>query len=124
MSNYVRANRLPVAPFLTLMYHRTVGIARPDFQTYLYLTEYRHPIRTGDIFSVAVLGQDRLLYIGAGQKVTKEFIDNLGYAVKHIAVRDPLVVVGCGGGDSKFIPLVAVPLRYRPFGTGGGTHPG
>lgn len=90
----------------------------------VYLTEYRHPVRTSDVFPITVLGKNWLLYIWTSQKVAKKVVYDLGYAVKNITVRDPLMIIGCGCGDCEFIAFVAVPLRYRPFGTGEGTHPG
>lgn len=55
-----------------------------------------------------------MLYIGAGQKVTEDFIDYGRNALKNVAVRDPFVVVGGRGGYGEFIAFVPVPLRIYP----------
>lgn len=84
---------------------------------FIYLTEYSHPVWTTDVFSVAVLCQNRLDHVGTGEKIGEKFIHYAGNTLKDIPVGDPLVVKGSGTGNGEVIAFVAVPLRFCPFGT-------
>lgn len=84
---------------------------------YIYPTDYSHPVWTTDVFSVAVLCQNRLDHVGTGEKIGEKFIHYAGNTLKDIPVGDPLVVKGSGTGNGEVIAFVAVPLRFCPFGT-------
>ena len=55
-----------------------------------------HPVGTGDAFTVAVLGEDGLFDIGAGQVAAKLFVDEAADVFEVVAAVDPFVVVGGG----------------------------
>ena len=73
-----------------------------------------HPAGALDLAAVAVLGQDGLAHIGAGEIVREEFIHDRGDRIVDVPLRDPLVVKGGGGCDGKVVALVPVPFRVDP----------
>lgn len=58
----------------------------------LYLSEYRHPVWTTDIFSVTILRENRLNDIRSREVIAENLIHDGGNALEDIAVRNPLVV--------------------------------
>ena len=64
--------------------------------------------------SVAVLSQNGLLDIGAGEVVVENFIHHHGDGLVEIAAVNPFVVEGGGGGDGKIIALSPDTILCRP----------
>ena len=73
-----------------------------------------HPARTGDLLSVTVLRQNRLLHIRSRQIVFKHFIYYQRDIVIYISAIDEFVVICCGRSDIKIIALSAIKLRVYP----------
>lgn len=69
-----------------------------------------HPAGALSMLSVAVLGQDGLLYIRARKVIVEDFIHCDGDALENVALKNPFVVVGGGRGDGEIVTLVAVPF--------------
>ena len=80
-----------------------------DFDVHTFLRPGQPP-RTLHPLSVAVLSQNGLLDIGAGEVVVENFIHHHGDGLVEIAAVNPFVVEGGGGGDGKIIALSPIPF--------------
>ena len=78
-----------------------------------------HGVGTLYPLAVAVLCEDRLADIGAGEIVGKNLIHNPADIRIDIPARNPFLIIGGDGGDGKVIATVPVRRNHHIFGVEG-----
>ena len=115
-SDYIPA-RMPEFPIFPVNVHVIAIIVaqnincRVSLIAQIFAAPLRHPVRTGNSLSVAILCQYRLTHIWPGQIIFKHLIHNPRNALEIISSIYKLVIVSPGRSNCEIVTLASVPLR-------------